>query len=470
MRRIGPRKRAGYSARGFLIVLPLLAVLPAVGGALSPGHGEPDWSEGPLTCPVLRADFVHEVSAKGAIECAQNVEVRCDVTVPGFYRTKILELVEEGALVEPGEFLARLDSGPLEEMRSKQKILCFTSEASLTTAERAYTTAKAARTQYLEGTYPQQKQLLEAAVVVADEKHRRAEEDLVESKRLYDLGYVRERELEAGEFAVRKARIELELAQTRLHVLEEYTRTKIVMDLDCDVITRRARLEAYRYSHQRNLDRLAELDEQIEKCLITAPAAGQVVFAHLHHYGHSHMIQEGELVFRNQVLFRLPNSRRMHVKATIREDKVALIEKGMPVSVEVEAFPGVEFTGKVERVEEYPEPVSYFGSSVKEFETIVALDDYAVELRPGLSAEAKIRVEELPDQLLVPSQAVLEHGGKEYCLTCEAGRWQAHEVELGGTDGRFVVVREGVDEGRHVVLGTAANREKVDLPRVDRES
>ena len=452
-------------------MLPLLAVLPAVGGALLPGYGRPDWDGGPLTCRVLRGDFVQEVSAKGSIESAENVEVGCDISIRGFYRTTILELVEEGTHVEPGDFLARLDSAPLEELRAKQRILCFTSEASLTQAERAYEMAKAARTQYLEGTYPQKKELLDAAVIVADEKHRRAEEYFEHSERLYELGYIRLRELEASEFSVRKTLIELNLARTKLHGLEKYTRRKVEMDLKCDVITRRARLEAARYNHEVNLERLALLEEQIKKCLITAPEAGQVVYAHLHHHGHSHMVEEGAQLYRNRVIIRLPDPKRMQVKATVREDRIALVEKGMPVSVELDAFPGVELTGKVERVDEFPEPVSYYGSRVKVFETIIALDDCDVDLRPGLSAKVKIRVEELPSQLLVPVQAVLEHEGKDYCLTFDAGRLEAHEVGVGSSDGRYVVIRAGLEEGRQVVLGTAAYRKKVNLPGAnDRET
>lgn len=456
--------RAGLTVRGLMIVLSLSAMLPVVGGALAPGTAGRIRPDDPLTCSVLRGDFVHAVAVKGAVECADNVEICCDVSIDGFYRTKILELVQEGAWVEPGDFLVRLDSAPLEQRRAKQQIYCFSSEASLTLAERAYATAKAARTEYLEGTYPQKKKLLDAAALVADEKHRRTDEYFEHSKRLYELGYIRLRELEATEFSVRKALIELDLARTRLEVLEKYTRPKVEMDLECDVITRRARLDAARYHHQRNLERLALLDEQIENCLITAPEAGQVVYAHLHHHGHSHMIEEGAQLFRRQVIIRLPDSRRMHLKATVPEDRVALVKKGMPVSVELQAFPGVELTGRVARIGKFPEPVSYFGSSVKEFETIIALDDYQVDLRPGLSAEAKIRVQELPGQLLVPAQAVFQHQGKDYCITCDAGGWEAHEVGIGSTDGRYVIIRDGLEEGRRVVLSTAAHREKVNLP------
>ena len=464
--------RAGHAARGLLMVLAALALLALVSGALWPPRSHTTWHDGPLTCRVFRSDFTHEVVVKGAVESTENVEVRCDVSISGFYHTKILELVPEGTYVQPGDFLVRLDTGPLERMRVAQQIECYTSQAYVTYAEKLYETAVMSRMQYLEGTYRQQKLTLDSALTVAKEKHRRAAEYCQQSRRLYNSGYISDHELEANEFAAQKSQIELDLATTKVNVLENYTRSRMEMELECNVLTARARLESARIRHERNLEHLAELDSQIDNCLITAPSSGQVVYAHMHHYGHSHLIQEGESVFRRQVLIRLPDPQRMQVKATVREDRVALVAAGMPVRVRLEAYPGRELTGRVRRVSEYPNPVNWFGSSIKEFEVILALDETTLDLRPGLSAEAKVCVKEIPGQLLLPAQAVLSHDGKQYCLTCDAGRWQAHEVKTGSSDGHHVVICDGLEEGSRVVLGGNAYRDKVGLAEAesDRES
>jgi HlyD family secretion protein len=447
-----------------------VALLLLVGGALWPKHGQPGWSANPLTCAVFRSDFLHEIAVKGTVESTENVEVWCDVSISGFYATRILELVPEGPYVQPGDFLVRFDLAPLEEMKTRQQIYCCNGQALVTQSEKIYEMAVLSRQQYMEGTYRQQKLKLDAALAVAQYQQRRRREYCEQSRKLYAQGYITQRELEADEFAANKAQVDLDLATTRVNALEKYTRVKMEKELECNVLTSRARLDAARVQQERNLERLSEIETQIGHCLVTAPSAGQVEYAHLHHYGHSHMIEEGATVYCNQVVIRLPDPRQMQVKVKIREENVARVEVGMPARVELQAYPGVELPGHVKRIAEYPEPLSHFGSSIKEFEAIITLDDNSLDLRTGLTADAKICAKHLRDQLLVPTQAVVEHLGKEYCITCDAGHWQATQVETGSSDGKYVVIRNGLDEGRHVILSTEAYRDKVGLAKADQKS
>jgi hypothetical protein len=91
-----------------------------------------------------------------------------------------------------------------------------------------------------------------------------------------------------------------------------------------------------------------------------------------------------------------------------------------------------------------------------------------VQLRPGMTAEVKIRVQTIPNVLQVPVQSVVEHGGKHYCLTYDkATGWAKREVKIGSTNDKTVVIREGLKEGDKVVMGAAKHREKVKWPKVE---
>lgn len=181
------------------------------------------------------------------------------------------------------------------------------------------------------------------------------------------------------------------------------------------------------------------------------------------------IIAAGEQVRERQVLIRLPDPKKMQVVAKINEAKIAQVAVGMPAAVRLDAFPELELHGAVEKVSEFPVPTSWMGSSVKEYETMVRIQESPPGLRPGLTAEVRICVEQTPDVLQLPVQAIFEHGDKSYCVTADGGRWFAREVTIGSTNDKTVVVRGGVSEGEEVVLNAVAYREKVALPELPSE-
>lgn len=425
--------------------------------------------KGPLTCTVRSATFLHEISSKGAIECASNVEVKSEADAKGFYTTKILQLVPEGTYVEPGDFLMRLDSSPLEELLLQRTIECNEMEASLVKADAAAETAQIMLDEYVNGLYPQNQQLLDDQFDKAQESFRQAEQTLGFSKAMYRQGFVTRMAVEADRYSAERAGMELKQAETKLTVLEKYTREMRLKQLEGNLAVTKASARYRRYVHDVALKELDHIKEQIEKCLITAPASGNVVYANYERDGQTVMIEPGLAVWEHQVVFRLPNSNEMQVKVLIPEEKVALVQAGQDVRVRCEAFPDANLTGEVKRVDQFASPTNFWGSQAKVYETLVAIDTESilaagVDLRPGLSAEVFIQVERREKQLLLPFQAVLKHGKKRFCLTCDRDGFHAREIKIGSSNGKFVVVREGVDENEQVVLGAANYRKDVTLP------
>jgi multidrug efflux pump subunit AcrA (membrane-fusion protein) len=187
----------------------------------------------------------------------------------------------------------------------------------------------------------------------------------------------------------------------------------------------------------------------------------------MYHDDHAHMVAPGEQTMERRVLVRLPDPTRMQVKAKVSEEKIALVEPGVEASIALEAFPHAQLRGEVVRVSEFPEPESWHGASVKQYQTIVRVDDPLAGMRPGLTADVKLSLQRLDDQLQVPCQAVFRRGEQDYCISAEGGQWEARPVTLGPTNGKTVVIRSGLAEGEPVVLCAAAHRDDVELPRED---
>jgi hypothetical protein len=83
-----------------------------------------------------------------------------------------------------------------------------------------------------------------------------------------------------------------------------------------------------------------------------------------------------------------------------------------------------------------------------------------------MTAEVRIEVERLSDVLQVPVQTVLEHGGKYFCAIPESGGFRTQEVELGANNDKFVVIRNGLEQGQRIVANVAAVRDELDLPKL----
>ena len=476
MARTGPFRRSGFSLRILLAIVPVVSALPVLGVTLLPRFLRPELREAPLTCVVQRTEYVHEISAKGELESTAAVEVVCEVEARNFRKTKILEVVPEGTYVEQGDFLCRLDSSPLEDLCRKQEIICNTSSAKVVKANADFETAKVSLEQYVQSTYVERCKELQSGVFVAEENVRRAERNIEYGNKLLAKGYVTELQVQADEFAVEKANKELQKARTEMTVLDDYTRVKWEKWLEASIRTAEAKVKSEEHSHKLDLAELEHLREQITKCEILSPSAGNVVYVHLHHHDHSHIVEEGADVRENRVIIRLPDPKKMQIKCKIPEDKVTAVKPGLPVTIRFDALADLELFGEVQRVDEYPEPGWWV--TTKEYETIIKLDDgvaaQSADLRSGMSADVKICLERIDDKsrlpLQVPLQAVIEHGSKHYCVTYDSGDFEMHEVEVGEDNDNRVIITGGLEEGQEIVLGAKAYLEDVELPELPPEA
>ncbi len=361
--------------------------------------------------------------------------------------------------------LVRLDSSSLENRLTQQQIVCENSRASVVQAEANYEAAKIALQEYLQGTYQQQYQDIQFQQTMAEENLARAQQYYAHSKLLHAKGYISDRELQANRFDVEKKRIELEMAKTKRRVLEQYTKQKRITELLADIQSAEAKLEAAKKSYQLDLEELWEIEEQIGHCTIFARNPGQVVYANQRNWrgGNEVVIEPGTYIRERQVIIRLPDPSQMQVAARINEARVNLVEPGMPVRIRLDAFLDEELRGTVQEVSDYPAPTSWFASNIKEYETKIRIENPPPGLRPGFTAQVRIRVAEEPDVLQVPVQAVFEHKGTHYCILYQNGELKAREVVLGRTNDKFVVIEEGLQEGDVVVLNAPQYRAEVGL-------
>lgn len=417
---------------------------------------------------VGRSDFELTVVERGEFEAAGVTEVRSEVKTLNNPGLAILRVVDEGTIVKAGDFMLELDASALEAERVLQQNLVNLADAAVVETRNLYETALIAKQEYIDGTYVQERQTIESEAFVAEENLNRAKEYYQFSQRLAAKGHINQLQLEADRFAVDKAAKELEVANTKLRVIDNFTKAKMSKQLESDVVITEAKWGAAKKNYELELESLREIDDQIAKCTIYAPKDGVVIYANdiNRRGGDDWVVEEGAIVRERQVVFRLPDSGAMRVELKVNESLIQYVKEGMPATIYPIGLDDVELYGKVSSVSRYAEPGNWRKADVKEYSSFVTVAEGAAGLRSGMTASVTIKCDFVADAIQVPVQAIHPHGDDFYCLVYEAGNWEPRKVVCGPTNSEYFVIESGLDAGDRVSLNPRAYVAEVSLPEI----
>jgi len=441
------------------------------------------------TASVRRGPLVISLVESGTIQNRQRVVVKSQVEGTA----TILYLIAEGKDVKKGDLLVELDSSRLIDAKNQQQITVLNSEAAfirarenlavtksqsdsdIAKAELAYTFAKQDLTKYVEGDYPRELKRAEADVSIADEERIRATEQLEWSERLARDKYISRTELQADRIAANRAEINLDLAKSALDLLKRYTHQRNLDQLKSDVeqarealertkrkasadmVQAEAELKARQSEFERQKAKLEKVNDQINKCKITAPVAGMVVYAttgQRRRWSNAEPLEEGQQVRERQDLIHLPTDEAMMVEIKVHEASLRKVRQGMPVRVTTDAVPGKVFWGRVGKIGLLPDAaMAFMNPDLKVYNTEIYIEGKAGgALRPGMTCRAEIIIEQHADSLYVPVQSITRVGGKTVTYVQTPNGPERREVKVGLDNNRMIRVIEGLKEGELVLL------------------
>jgi len=465
-----------------IVMGAVLVVVISLGMNRSDNAGE----SGP-TFVVRQGPLTISVTESGTIQSRERVVVKSEVEG----RTSILWLIEEGTHVKKGDLLVELDASALEEGKVDQQIRVMNSEAAfirareqleiiknqaqadVSRAELDYRFAQLNRNKYIEGEYPQERQRAEADINLANEELQRANDKLAWSKRLAEEGYLTRMELQADELAARRSAIDLELAEGKLQLLNEYTHQQQLEELEsdeeqkrmalqrvrlrasADIVQAEADYRAKKSEYERQKDRLDRIVEQLAKCRIVAPADGMVVYVTTGQgrRGADEPLREGQEVRERQDLIYLPTAAAMMAEIRIHESSLRKVAEGMPARIRVDAVPDRIFEGRVRRIALLPDAQhGWLNPDLKVYQTDVYIDGAADALRPGMNCRAEIVVEEMADVVYVPLQAVVRMDNQSMVYVVEPRGPRPRPVQIGMDNNRMVHVLSGLEPDERVLL------------------
>jgi len=132
--------------------------------------------------------------------------------------------------------------------------------------------------------------------------------------------------------------------------------------------------------------------------------------------------------------------------ANLVEKDFRRVQSGAPALVEVDAFPGEQFTGHVSRVA----PV--FDPATRTATMEIEVPNPGFRLKPGMYARVRLTAERKPDALTVARAAVVDVQGRRGVYVLEDGDVARFTVvETGLSDTERIEILSGITEGTRVV-------------------
>jgi RND family efflux transporter MFP subunit len=423
-----------------------------------------------IVSEVVQGPFDHTIVEQGEIESSSNTEVICEIKSRNNAGTSILWVIDEGTAVKEGDKLVELDSADLELGLKENRIEVITAEASVATASALLEQATISRQEYLEGIFLTEEKAILSEIAIAEQELRKSQLALQSSERLVAKGLVNALQLDADKFALANTRNQLDAAQGRLKVLQNLTKRKMLVQYDSDIEAAKAGLAAAREKLSEEQNELADVQAQIESCVMLAPTDGIVVHANKQSNrggGSEFVVEAGAIVRERQTLIRLPNPAKMQVKCNVNESRITLLKKGMAAKIRIDALPSVTLKGHVAKVNRYAEPGSWFSSSIKEYAVVVEIVEPPEVIRTGMTASVEVFIQQLPEATQVPIQAVYEHDKKMFALVQKGKQtFETRQVKIAAINDTMASITEGLEPGDKAVLNLREHLSLMDLPEV----
>jgi HlyD family secretion protein len=408
-----------------------------------------------LTEKVHRSDLLVSIAEDGNVESSHNVDIKCGVKGG----STILWLIRDGTEVQKGDELVRFDSSSIEDSINQQKITYEKARATMIESEKSFEAAKIAVNEYIEGTYVQGLQDLEAKATVAKENLESARNAYQFTEKMLRKGYVTPLQRDAQAFAVKRSELDLGVAEMAKMVLEKFTKEKTLVGLQSTRDSAEARMASDEAAFKLEEDRLERLETQLKECRVLAPDNGMVIYANeqqqMGRGGSSQqsIVEEGAIMRERQTIIKLPDLSRMQVKCTVHESKVDMLQRGMRAQIHIQDH---EFTGTVTSVANQAEPTNWMTGNIREYAAIISIDSNPHGLRPGMTAAVEILVANLKNALSAPVEAVVEQGGKFYCWASTPSGPQRRPVVLGMSNNTRIEIKDGLADGDIVLKNPRA--------------
>ena len=187
--------------------------------------------------------------------------------------------------------------------------------------------------------------------------------------------------------------------------------------------------------------RVALAHKSVSDTTVRAPFAGLVA---------ERLVSVGDYVTKGMKVAIVVKVTPLRVQLTVPEQFVSAVKAGAPVTFQVDAFPGREFTGTVR----YVSPTLEANKRALTVEAVVP--NQSGDLKPGLFATARIEQPERTPAVMVPTSAVQTTAGTSRVYVVSNGTVEERIVTIGQQADAFIEIATGLKAGEQVATKNIA--------------
>lgn len=445
---------------------------------------------------VVRGQLIAEIDPQETLLQVRQNEAQVRGASAGVERQAV-EIAQRR--VTAANALAKAQSN-LRQVEMELRIQPELTRTTVASAKSALSAAQQGYDQLVNVTQPNAKTATDVALQDAGHSLDKARTELARQRNLLAQGYVSKRDVENAELQVQLAesrqrsaqesadrlansqRLEREQAAERVKQAradsdraqantiqdpikrEQYQRAlREVSDARAQLRDVQA-LEAARRQQLAQVDQLRSVlsdgQRQLGETKIVAPISGIVT---------RRSVQEGELVASlnsfsaGTTIVQIEDRSKMVVKLDVNEIDVAKLSVGTGSTVNIDAFPGEEFTGKVTKIAPASsgsttgQTQAASSDSVVKYLVEVSLDKSTGKVKSGMSAKCTMSVLDRQGVLRLPIEFVGHDDKGDFVMLAPKDKKDAKakgtrtEVKTGARSATYVELTSGVTEGQEVV-------------------
>lgn len=292
--------------------------------------------------------------------------------------------------------------------------------------------------------------LLSVSVQLGDSVRRGQVMAKIEDREIAEQVNQAEASMEVSRATIRQREADLKVAELNFERSKNlYGRQLLAKqaldDAESRYLAAVAQVDLAKAQQSQNEARLQELKFNLQNTTVTSPVDGFVG---------KRNVDPGAMVNTNTPIASVVEISRLKLVVNVVEKDLRMVNPGDVGIVEVDAYPGEKFNGRIARVAPVLDPATRTATIE------IEIPNSDNRLKPGMYARVSLTVEQRRNVLLAPKEAVVDFENKRgVWVPNEDRRAQFVPVTLGIEGPTDIEIMDGLKEGdRFVVAGAGAVR------------
>jgi HlyD family secretion protein len=193
---------------------------------------------------------------------------------------------------------------------------------------------------------------------------------------------------------------------------------------------------------------------------LKAPSNGTISLLSIWHNNGETPFKAGERAWAGAPIAELPDAASLRIVARVDETERGRLALSQPVTMQLDAIPDRQFTGKIERIGTIASADFSAGWPIpRNFDLEIVCDQSDQRLKPGMTVQITVIVDRVPDAITIPAQASFLKSGQNVVYVWDGSKFQEHDIQIARRSRDRILVSDGLHPGDRVALKDPSGKE-----------